>query len=151
MWNLSKVRRYIYNPAENFSFSALTIFAEKLNLRCSTGFSIPTSLDLTMKTPKQRQARHLYVFIVDVKHILHIGFHTYFSYFTYKFVFPFFWTSKPLPNKSIFAWIVSWKKQPCFLILSNIWYSRLLISDPLFVAAKTRSIANFKLKSLRLS
>ena len=43
------------------------------------------------------------------------------------------------------------RKKPCFPILPNIWYSRLLTFDPLFVAAKTRSTANLKLKSLSLS
>ena len=50
----------------------------------------PTSLELTIKTPKQRQARHYYAFIVDFEHILHIGFYAYFTYFTHKFIFPFF-------------------------------------------------------------
>ena len=80
--NLSKFQRHIYNPAENFSFSPLTIFTKKLHLRCSIGFSIATSLELSIKTPKQRQARHCYAFIVNFEHILHIGFCAYFSYFT---------------------------------------------------------------------
>ena len=47
----------------------------------------PMSLELTIKTPKQHQARHYYVFIVDFEHILHIGFYAYFSYFTHKFIY----------------------------------------------------------------
>ena len=39
----------------------------------------------------------------------------------------------------MFLSIFSWKKQPCFLMLPSILYSILLISDPLFVAAKTRT------------
>ena len=37
------------------------------------------------------------------------------------------------------------------MISPKKFVSRFLISKPLFVAAKTRSIASFKLKSLRLS
>ena len=43
------------------------------------------------------------------------------------------------------------EKTTLFSDLVNICYSRLLTSDLLFVAAKTRSIANFKLKRLILS
>ena len=50
----SKVQRHVYKPVEDFSFSPLT-----------TGFSIPTSLKLTINTPEQRQANHSCAFIVD--------------------------------------------------------------------------------------
>ena len=38
VWYLTNVQKYIYNPAENFSFFLVTIFAKTLHLRCSTGF-----------------------------------------------------------------------------------------------------------------
>ena len=65
VWYLTNVQRHIYNPVENFSFFLVTIFAKTLHLRCSTGFQILTSLNLTIKKPWQHQASHSYAFIVD--------------------------------------------------------------------------------------
>ena len=42
--------------------------------------SIRTPLKLMIKTSEQRHSRHSCAFVVDLEHILHIGFHAYFTY-----------------------------------------------------------------------
>ena len=72
---------------------------KKLHLRCSTRFSIPTSLKLTILTPEQRQANHSYVFIVDF-----VGrFSKIEIYRWLKYIFPKFLSRKSFYLRKCFA------------------------------------------------
>ena len=90
---------------EVFSFSPITFFVKNPQVRCSTGFSIHKPLKLMIEIPEQPHTCHFCVFIADFEHISQIGFHAYFLYFTHKFMFLFFWTSKYLEGFQKSKWI----------------------------------------------
>ena len=85
---------YLQTQLRIFAFYPVNYFAKNLHQIRSTGFSITTLLNLMTETPHKLCTCHYCAFIVEFERFTPIGFHEYFLYFTHKFRFAFFRTSK---------------------------------------------------------